>query len=167
MNKADEPAEGLPDSPAVPIESEDIDTLRDALHTAICAWEYPEGHMQEGVKEFDRLALMAEALAIAARATNVYQQPVLRAHQDDEKAATAWRDQRWRNRVHPEGTQPIAARLALETLGWRGVLGHLAADEDLAARFQELVTRFHALRGPGREPTDEGARRQGSSGDER
>ena len=149
---ADEPAEGLPDSPAVPIEPEDIDTLRDALRAAICAWEYPEGHMQEGVREFDRLALMAEALAIAARATNVYQKPILRAHEDDEKAAEDWRLQRWWHRVHHEGTQPIAARLALETLGWRGVLRHMAADEQLAAAFQDLIARFYTLRAAAQEP---------------
>src|SRR5205085_5246953 len=133
-------ARGWPGSPAVPIEPEDGDTLRDALHAAIRAWEYPEGHMQEGVKEFDRLALMAEALAIAARATNVYQKPILRAHEDDEKAAMVWRLERWWGRVNPKVTRPIAAQLALETLSCRGVLGHLAADEELAARCQELLT---------------------------
>jgi hypothetical protein len=107
------------------------------------------------------LARLANALAIAARAISKYTEPLRALHRDDAKAAEEWENQRWRHRVHHEGTRQVAAQLALETLGWRGVPQHLAADEELAAGFENLITRFRTLRAPGQD-ADEGGRDQGA-----
>ena len=149
----DKPPDALPECPPVPIAAEDVDTIRDVLHEAVRVWEYPQSAVPEAIREFRRLAETAEALAIMARATVTYHEPLLKVHLAERDAAEEWQTQHWRAHIWGR-TNASAAGLAVETLAWAGVLEQLAHDEHFRAQLQELIARFLTLPGPSQEAPD-------------
>jgi hypothetical protein len=125
MTPPDEEPEGLPAPLSARIGPEDVSIVFDALLSAICAWDSPRGKV-EAAEERERLARLAEALAIVARAYNATHQPLRAVH---------WHDQRVTNEPCPGERRPQEARARLCAL-----LPHLAEhDVELLLRMAERL----------------------------
>ena len=103
MKPPDEEPEGLPEPLPARFAPEDVSIVFDALHSAICAWDSPSG-IVEAAEERERLARLAEALAIVARAYNATHQPLLAVHWDDQSVT---------NEPRPGGRRPTEAQARL------------------------------------------------------